>query len=60
MSNGHAYLANPKNKSVIITGGASGVGLATARKFAAAGAYVTITDLNLDTGEQIAKELTAQ
>lgn len=48
-----------KGKSVLITGGASGLGLATARSFAAAGAYVTIADLQ-DVGEEIAQELTSQ
>ncbi|KAI5238877.1 hypothetical protein E4T43_07086 [Aureobasidium subglaciale] len=32
-------------KSVLLTGGASGLGLASARSFAAAGAYVTIADI---------------
>jgi NAD(P)-dependent dehydrogenase (short-subunit alcohol dehydrogenase family) len=31
MSNNDDYRANPKNKSVIITDGGSGIGLATAR-----------------------------
>jgi NAD(P)-dependent dehydrogenase (short-subunit alcohol dehydrogenase family) len=39
MSNNDDYRANPKNKSVIITDGGSGIGLATARWFA--GAYMT-------------------
>lgn len=60
MSNSDEYLTNLKDKSTIITGGASGIGLATARKFAAAGAYVTIADLNAEAGETVAKELTAQ
>jgi 5'-hydroxyaverantin dehydrogenase len=47
-----------KGKSVLITGGASGLGLATARSFAAAGAYVTIADLQ-EVGEKIAQELTS-
>ncbi|KAL6720037.1 hypothetical protein ACLMJK_001958 [Lecanora helva] len=34
-----------KGKSVLITGGASGLGLATTRAFAAAGAFVTIADV---------------
>lgn len=48
-----------KGKSALITGGASGLGLATVRSFAAAGAYVTIADLQ-EVGEEIAQELTSQ
>ena len=51
-----------KGKSVLITGGASGLGLATARNFAAAGAYVTIADIQpeKEVGEKITQELTSQ
>ncbi len=38
-------LSGLKDKSVLITGGASGLGLASTRAFAAAGAYVTIADV---------------
>ncbi|RMJ28740.1 short chain dehydrogenase [Aspergillus sp. HF37] len=38
-------LTRLQGKSAIITGGASGLGLATAQEWAAAGAYVTIADL---------------
>ncbi|KAL4865134.1 hypothetical protein BDV12DRAFT_200417 [Aspergillus spectabilis] len=37
--------ATLKGKSAFITGGSSGLGLATARKWAAAGVYVTIADI---------------
>ena len=43
--------------TAIITGGASGLGAATARKFAQAGARVGIFDLNEEAGEALAKEL---
>lgn len=43
--------------TAIITGGASGLGAATARKFASAGAKVGIFDLNEDAGSKLAKEL---
>ncbi|KAL5002228.1 hypothetical protein BDV10DRAFT_181909 [Aspergillus recurvatus] len=46
-----------KGKSVIVTGGANGMGETTARKFAEAGAFVTIADLNVERGEQVAREI---
>ncbi|KIX02743.1 uncharacterized protein Z518_08685 [Rhinocladiella mackenziei CBS 650.93] len=49
-----------KDKSVIITGGASGIGLATATHFAKAGAYVTIADVQDAAGESIAADLVSQ
>jgi NAD(P)-dependent dehydrogenase (short-subunit alcohol dehydrogenase family) len=42
--------------SAIVTGGASGLGLATVKALRAAGASVAIFDLNEETGEQAAKE----
>jgi NAD(P)-dependent dehydrogenase (short-subunit alcohol dehydrogenase family) len=41
----------------LVTGGASGLGEATTRKLAAAGATVTIVDRNAGAGEALAKEL---
>jgi NAD(P)-dependent dehydrogenase (short-subunit alcohol dehydrogenase family) len=46
--------------SALVTGGASGLGLATARRLAAAGAAVTIVDLPTSTGEDVADELGAR
>jgi NAD(P)-dependent dehydrogenase (short-subunit alcohol dehydrogenase family) len=43
--------------SALVTGGASGLGEATARRLVAAGADVTILDFNADRGEALAKEL---
>lgn len=43
--------------SALVTGGASGLGLATARRLAAAGAEVTIVDLPGSAGAEIAAEL---
>jgi len=45
-----------KGCSALVTGGASGLGLATATALAAAGARVTIVDLPTSPGEQIATE----
>src|SRR4030088_1703074 len=41
----------------LITGGASGLGLATARRLTAAGAHVVLLDLPSAPGEQVAAEL---
>jgi NAD(P)-dependent dehydrogenase (short-subunit alcohol dehydrogenase family) len=49
--------ARLKDRVAIITGGASGIGLATARRFAAEGAFVVIADLDPVTGEAAAAEV---
>lgn len=46
-----------KDRVAIITGGASGIGLATARRFAAEGAFVVIADMDPVTGEAAATEV---
>ena len=43
--------------SAIVTGGASGIGAATARLLSAKGAKVVIADLQADKGEALAKEI---
>lgn len=45
--------------SVLITGAAQGIGLATARAFSARGAHVTIGDLDLDLAREAAAEIDA-
>lgn len=44
-------------QGALITGGASGLGLATARRLVAAGAHVTIIDLATSKGVEVAAEL---
>lgn len=44
-------------QGALITGGASGLGLATARRLTSAGAHVTIVDLASSKGAEIAEEL---
>jgi NAD(P)-dependent dehydrogenase (short-subunit alcohol dehydrogenase family) len=46
-----------ENKAAVVTGGASGLGAATARRLAEAGARVTIFDRNAREGESIASSI---
>lgn len=48
------------HKIALITGGASGIGLAITQTFAEAGATVHILELNNDQAQQVANELTAK
>lgn len=48
---------NLQGASAVITGGASGIGEASARQLAALGALVVIADLNEDGGQAVASEL---
>lgn len=49
-----------KNKVALITGAASGIGLAIAREFAKEGANVVLSDLNKEAAEQAVAELQSQ
>lgn len=46
-----------KNKTVLITGAASGIGKAAAELFASAGANVVIADIHVSEGEKLAKDI---
>jgi NAD(P)-dependent dehydrogenase (short-subunit alcohol dehydrogenase family) len=48
-----------QNKTALITGGASGIGLAITRTFAQAGATVHILEINSEQAQQVADEITA-
>ena len=50
---------NLSGKKIVVTGGASGIGLATCKALAAAGAEVIVTDLNEKNGAAAAAEITA-
>jgi len=45
-------------KTVIVTGGGSGIGAATAEELASSGATVVVADLNLEHAEQVVKGIT--
>ena len=47
-------------KSVVVTGGASGIGLEIVRAFAAQGAKIGFIDFNAEAGSRIAEELQAE
>ena len=46
-----------RNSIFLVTGGASGLGAATAQMAAANGAKVVIADLQAEAGEKLAKEI---
>lgn len=53
-------MAGIKGKSIIVTGGASGIGEAAVRLFASEGALVTFADINGEKGGVLATELTGE
>jgi len=48
-----------EGKVAVVTGAASGIGFATARKLAAAGSHVALTDINEEAGKQAAEAIAA-
>ena len=51
-------MARVQDKVVLISGGASGLGLASARRLAAEGATVILADIDADAGEAAAATVT--
>lgn len=49
-----------EGKVAIVTGGASGIGLATAERFARFGASVVVADIDADGGEDVAQKINGQ
>lgn len=52
--------SNPKRLSVIITGGASGLGLVMTRHFASQGHIITILDVNTAAGHKVVTDLASE
>ena len=48
---------NIKGHTALVTGGASGLGAETARQLAAAGAHVTVADINFEAARNLAAEI---
>ena len=52
-------MKNLSGKTVIVTGGAGGIGGATCRRFAAEGAKVAVFDMNEEAADKVANEINA-
>lgn len=48
---------NLSNRHALVTGGASGIGAAAARRLASLGAHVVVTDVDVDAGRAVAAEV---
>ncbi len=59
MPNGNGRLVDLKGQSVVVTGGARGIGRSIVELLAAAGADVPIGDLRLEAGQKTAKEISS-
>ncbi len=46
-----------KDRQVLVTGGASGIGAATVRRFLEEGSRVSVLDKDIDKGEKISEEM---
>ncbi|MBA2739491.1 MAG: SDR family NAD(P)-dependent oxidoreductase, partial [Nocardioidaceae bacterium] len=46
-----------EGRTAVVTGGCSGIGLATVRRFAEEGADLVVADLDDDRGKQVAEEV---
>ena len=47
----------PSGLTFVISGGCSGLGLATALALHQAGAYISLLDVNVENGEKVLKQL---
>lgn len=56
----YSQLFDLSGKTAIVTGGANGIGKATALRLAQAGANIIIADLNLTDAEQTVKKLSSK
>ena len=60
MADEHRTTPDIENKSVLVTGGAHGIGEGVARALSALGAHVTIADIDADRGHSVAADIDGQ